>query len=127
MISSPKTSNADRIIPIPAGIIGDLEGLASTQDKDAFILTGIPSRFMDPRTYQYRFKKKQEELNIEPVNFHAIRHTFATQWINRGFDIKMLSEILGHSSVQLTLDFYVHSSMDAKKQQMSKLCFSCKY
>jgi len=122
-ISSPKTSNAERIIPLPSGIVGELKRLADTQDRDAFILTGLVSRFMDPRTFQNRFKRKQEELHIEPVNFHAIRHTFASQCIRKGFDVKTLSEILGHSTVQLTLDFYVHSSMEEKKKQMSGLSF----
>ncbi|MFR5072129.1 MAG: tyrosine-type recombinase/integrase [Bianqueaceae bacterium] len=54
-------------------------------------------------------------------NFHALRHTFATKCIELGVDIKSLSEILGHSSVTITLNRYVHSSMDLKQQQINKL------
>ena len=44
-----------------------------------------------------------------------LRHTFATMCIEGGFEIKCLSEILGHSGSQITLDRYVHSSFDLKK------------
>ena len=124
MIGKPKTSNAERMIPLPTRIVSTLKRLADSQDKDAFILTGLASRFMDPRTYQNRFKRKLEQLQIEPVNFHAIRHTFATRCIEHGFDVKMLSEILGHSSVQITMDYYIHPSAEAKKDKMSRLSFA---
>ena len=62
-----------------------------------------------------------EEGKIEDANFHSLRHTFATRCIEAGFDIKTLSEILGHSSVKITLDKYVHSSLQLKRNNMEKL------
>ena len=50
-----------------------------------------------------------------------LRHAFASGCIALGFDVKTLSEILGHSSVELTLNRYVHSSMDRKRQCMALL------
>ena len=61
------------------------------------------------------------ECNIEDINFHALRHTFATRCVELGFDIKSLSEILGHANVNITLNRYVHPSMNLKQQNMSKL------
>ena len=60
-------------------------------------------------------------LEIPNVTFHALRHTFATRSIEVGFDVKSLSEILGHSSVNITLDRYVHSSFELKTENMKKL------
>ena len=48
-------------------------------------------------------------------------NTFATKCIEIGFDIKSLSEILGHANVNITLNRYVHPSMDLKQQNMDKL------
>ena len=62
-----------------------------------------------------------KSCNLENVNFHALRHTFATRCVESGFEIKTLSEILGHSSVKITLDRYVHSSMELKRKNMEKL------
>ena len=58
---------------------------------------------------------------IELANYHALRHTFATRCVELGFEIKSLSEILGHSNVNITLNKYVHSSIELKKQNMEKL------
>lgn len=76
---------------------------------------------MEPRTLQYHFKKILNEANLEDKNFHILRHTFATNCIERGIDVKSLSEILGHSDVQITLNRYVHPSMDTKRRYMDKL------
>lgn len=61
------------------------------------------------------------EHNEKGIPYHALRHSFATRCIELSFDIKTLSVILGHSSVNITLNRYVHSSMDLKKANMSKL------
>lgn len=58
---------------------------------------------------------------IPNYNFHTLRHTFATNCIDSGMDIKSLSEILGHSNVQITLDRYVHPSMDTKRKYIDAL------
>ena len=70
---------------------------------------------------QNKFKKAIKDCGIENMNFHALRHTFATRCVELGFDIKSLSEILGHSSVNITLNRYVHPSMELKQQNMNKL------
>ena len=55
------------------------------------------------------------------ANFHAIRHTFATRCIELGFDVKSLSEILGHASVSITMNRYVHPTMALKTENMNRL------
>ena len=61
------------------------------------------------------------EAGIADANFHATRHTFATRCVEVGFDLKSLSEILGHANVNITLNRYVHSSFELKSSNMSKL------
>ena len=73
----------------------------------------------DVRTMEYRFKAILRKNNLREVNFHSLRHLFATNCIEIGFDVKTLSEILGHSSVEITLNRYVHSSFERKKQCMN--------
>ena len=70
---------------------------------------------------QNRFKRYISEANISDANFHATRHTFATRCVEVGFDVKTLSEILGHANVNITLNRYVHSSFELKCSNMSKL------
>ena len=63
----------------------------------------------------------KEYLNIKYIHFHSLRHTFATRSIESRMDIKTLSEILGHSSVEITLKLYVHPSYELKKNSIENL------
>ena len=125
-ITRPKTNKADRVVTIPAWLAKELKTLAGKQNRDGYILTGNCGKFMDPRTYQNRFKSLLKRLNIKDAKFHILRHTFATMCLRLGVDIKTLSEVLGHSKINLTLDLYVHSSMEAKRTQMTDLRFPSK-
>lgn len=117
-IDRPKSRRSVRSIPIPDNIIDELR-LAYV--RDAFVLTGEKNRFVEPRTMENRFKGILKECNIDDANFHALRHTFATRCVEVGFDIKSLSEILGHANVNITLNRYVHPSMQLKRDNMDKL------
>ena len=72
---------------------------------------------------QNRFKSYIAESGIADANFHALRHTFATRCVEVGFELKSLSEILGHANVNITLNKYVHSSFELKCANMDKLKF----
>ena len=76
---------------------------------------------MEPRALQYMLKKYTAACGLDGVHFHTLRHTFATRCIEVGFDVKTLSEILGHTSTTVTLNRYVHSSMELKRANMEKL------
>lgn len=115
IITSPKSASSIREIPLPGFIIPILQKLHGC--KDAYLLSGN-SAIVEPRTMQYRFKSLLKSAGLPYVNFHSLRHSFATSCVALGFDVKTLSEILGHSSVQITLNRYVHSSMERKKYCM---------
>ncbi|MBP3706773.1 MAG: tyrosine-type recombinase/integrase, partial [Clostridia bacterium] len=68
-----------------------------------------------------KFSKYVSALGFEDVHFHTLRHTFATRCVEVNFEIKSLSEILGHSSPRITLERYVHSSINLKRDNMKKL------
>ncbi|NLZ46568.1 MAG: tyrosine-type recombinase/integrase, partial [Clostridiales bacterium] len=70
-----------------------------------------------------RFKKVLNSCKMRNVNFHTLRHTYATMCIENGFDAKTLSEILGHSDVSITLNRYVHSSEKMQKYYVNQLEF----
>ena len=76
---------------------------------------------MEPRTYQNHFHRYLKDAGVRQKNFHILRHTFATNCIDNGADIKSLSEILGHSDVKITLNRYVHPSLETKRKQMDSL------
>lgn len=115
IVTSPKSASSAREIPLPDFMIPYLKAVRATDD--CFLLSGN-EKITESRTMQYRFASILKKAKLPSVNFHALRHIFATNCIALGFDIKTLSEILGHSSVQITLNRYVHSSMERKKSCM---------
>ena len=119
IISSPKSACSLREIPLPDFLCNMLKKYKRADDY--FLLSGSVQEYVEPRALQYKFKKIIKDCGLTDVNFHALRHTFATRCVEAGFEIKTLSEILGHSSVKITLDRYVHSSMELKRKNMEKL------
>ena len=117
-IDAPKSQSSLRKIPIPGELIKYLE---SFYVDDAFVLSGSKNKFVEPRTMENRFKSVLKKCGVEKINFHALRHSFATKCVELGFDIKSLSEILGHANVNITLNRYVHPSMKLKHANMNKL------
>lgn len=118
VITEPKSRSSYRVISIPDCLVSLLEQFKDTAEK--YVLTGC-NKPVEPRTVQYRFVKILQNAKLPSVHFHSLRHAFATNCIALGFDVKTLSEILGHSSVEITLNRYVHSSLDRKKACMNML------
>lgn len=119
VVTEPKSKCSVRDIPLPEFIISIAKDFQS--NNSSYVLTGEKNRYVEPRTMQNRFKSLLKESQISDANYHALRHTFATRCIEVGFELKTLSEILGHSNVNITLNRYVHSSLDLKKENMSKV------
>ena len=119
IIQTPKSDCSIRKIPIPTDLFRLM--LLYKKNDDSFLLTGEPNRYIEPRCMENRFKIIAEKCNILNIKFHSLRHTFATRCIELGFDPKSLSEILGHSSVNITLNRYVHPSMELKMKNMNML------
>lgn len=119
IVTEPKSPASLRTIPLPEFVISTIKPYVGT--TNSYVLSGECKTVIEPRTMQNKFKSYLVEGQIEDANFHSLRHTFATRCIEAGFDVKTLSEILGHSSVKITLDKYVHSSMQLKRNNMEKL------
>ena len=115
IIDMPKSKKSVRTIPIMNSLLIQLKREKAKYLPDAFFLTGKVRKFIEPRVYSEKFKRYLEASRVDDINFHALRHTFATRAEEKEFDIKSLSEVLGHSSVKFTLERYVHSSQVLKK------------
>ena len=115
--SAPKSGCSKRIIPVSGELLNMLDKLPPNDHP--YIFGG--EKPLEPRTMQYQFKRVLKEALISERNFHILRHTFATNCVEKGIDVKSLSEILGHSDVKITLNRYVHPTMDAKRLQLEQL------
>lgn len=105
VIGSPKSDTSTRTIPI-SETAAELCRKMNPQSPAAFVLTGT-SHYMEPRTLQYRMERYTEICGLDGVHFHTLRHTFATRCVEVGFEIKSLSEILGHANTTINEDHLV--------------------
>lgn len=118
VIEPPKTESSIRKVYIPLFVVALLKKYKDKPDK--YILSG-KSKPTEPRALQYRFKRILSKTKIREFSFHSLRHTYATLCIEKGMDIKTLSELLGHADVKITLNTYVHSSDSLKKKYVKRL------
>ena len=121
IIDTPKSITSIRTIPINSKLYNILKQMKRKCTKNDFVLTGLSDHYVEPRNYQYKFKEILKKSKIKRYKFHTLRHTFATNCIEAGMDIKSLSEILGHADVSITLNIYVHSSDKTKRKYLEKI------
>lgn len=119
VITRPKTIASFRDIPICSWLVPVLKELHDMR-RSSFVASSQPG-FVSPRTFDYRYHKLLRTAGIQMINYHALRHTFATRCIEAGIDVKTLSELLGHTDASITLNTYVHSSMERKRTQLELL------
>ena len=119
VISTPKSATSFRDIAIPDFLMAYFRMFRN--EADFFILSGA-DKPVEARTMQYRYKKILKSAEIETHNFHKLRHTFATNCAEKGFDTKTLSMILGHSTVNLTLNRYIHPDITHERKMMNSMC-----
>ena len=128
----PKTAKSCRNIPVDDVLYPYLEKMMETQKaektllgqeyKDSNHVICFPDGgIIEPRTYEDFFKRMLKKAKISSINFHSLRHTFAARSIEAGIDLYTLSSLLGHASIQITLDNYAHLSDQGKLSAIQKL------
>ena len=116
VISAPKSATSFREIAIPDMLMKYFEMFRD--ETDHFILSGM-DKPVEPRTMQYRYKRILLSAEVESHNYHKLRHTFATNLAEKGFNVKALSAVLGHSNVTLTLNRYIHPDHSYERRLMN--------
>lgn len=119
-VDTPKTKASDRVIPLPEYITEMLRQDYETA-RTPYVVENQKSERMSIRSYQYIFEKLTERAGVRKLNFHALRHTFATRAIECGMDIKTVADIMGHQNASITLNRYAHCMLDHKIEMMQKL------
>ena len=127
-IGPPKTKKSYREIPMTedcAEMLKELKKkvelgkLVQEEFKDFVFINrkGTPTK---NSTYDANIAKLTKQAGIKETNFHTLRHTFATRCIEAGMRPKTLQQILGHSSINITMNLYVHVTDDEKMKEMQK-------
>lgn len=120
IVGAPKTESSKREIPLPFFLLKMLADRLqeSEADGDAFIFSNAKGGAAEPRTIQKRFDRLARKAGIRGAHMHTLRHTFAMRCLERRMGYKALSEILGHSSPDMTIKHYDNCTLEEKQQVM---------
>lgn len=132
-ISIPKTYNSIRTIPLPIGLIDVLKSVISL--KNNMLLNGVnlkeeykdmifvskQGNLIEASNFIRSWKNFLKRCDIEYKKFHTLRHTYATKQFQAGIPTLTISKLLGHSSIDITLDIYTHISDKDKNKSLDTL------
>lgn len=119
-VTEPKTVCSSREVPLVSYVKAIYKRLYSNMPNGTYILSG-KNKPIEPRNFRRYFNSIKIKLNITNIKFHGLRHTFATRMIESNVDYKLLSVILGHSSITTTMDIYVHTDTADMKRNIEKM------
>jgi integrase len=135
IFEEPKTKGSKRRIPVTDAVKKALEryqkeqqwfinGMGDQYDaKENLVFANLFGKPVDTSNFTTRYFKKmlvQAGLDRE-FCFHDLRHTHATLLLKQGVNIKVISERLGHSTIQMTLDTYSHLMPDMQQTAVDAL------
>ena len=119
IVDTPKTASSCRDIPISATLVAQLRPLKKAARPRHYVLTN-DEKPTEPGPYRVYFKRLMRELGLPPIRFHGLRHSFATRCIECNCDYKTVSALLGHASINTTLNLYVHPGLAQKKKCVNR-------
>lgn len=90
-------------------------------DRRALVLSGADGGPLNGSYVSKRFRKYRRLAKLpEEINFHSLRHTFASWWVQRGGDLYRLKEVLGHADIKTTMK-YAHLRPDSLLEEAERL------
>jgi integrase len=128
----PKTAAGRRTVPLPPGIVAALKVHKARQAQErlqagpcwqngGLVFCHKDGRPIDPSWVTKNFHRLLKAAKVKDTNFHALRHTFATRLLELGENPKVTQKMLGHSSIEMTLDTYSHVLPSLERQAAEKL------
>ena len=122
IISTPKTRTSTRTVRLPESVLEVFAEYRKRVDSEWIFPSPIdPSRPISPCYCRNRLSEMLQRAGCKHIPFHGLRHTFATTALENGLDIKTLSEILGHSSAETTLNVYSHVTAEMERNAAQKI------
>lgn len=119
--NTTKTYSGDRILPLNKAATEALERLCEQHPDSECIVCSSKGDMIPPERLERTFYRILKNVGISQTGTHSLRHTFASMLFAEGTDVKTVSELLGHASIQITLNTYIHLINKPKHSAVAKL------
>ena len=118
---STKTQSSCRYVPINAKSEEALMYFKSLGYNNPYVMANSDQNVISYRNLFRILSNILEDNNINHGSLHTLRHTFATRLFKNNVDIKVISELLGHSDISITYNIYTHVIQEQKKKAVDIL------
>lgn len=115
----PKSKASKRPIPLVELLQVCYKKISKTNEEHYLLTDSFD--YLEPRQIERKFVEVLKACNLPLRNLHALRHTFATNCVRAGVDIKVLAELMGHSNTSITLKYYIYVDYEIKEKNIEKL------
>lgn len=119
--NTTKTYSGDRILPLNKAATEALDRLCKQHPDSEYIVCSSKGGVIPPERLERTFYRILKNVGISQAGTHSLRHTFASMLFAKGTDVKTVSELLGHASIQITLNTYIHLVGKPKHNAVAKL------
>lgn len=131
-ILEPKTKKSVRMIPMLDEVYEALLEQKKRQDQDkekyktiyadqGFVFADTTGNYLPQRQFMDKYHQFLKKYGITDIRFHDLRHTFASLMIEADVSMKLVQELLGHSTITTSMDIYTHVSEKKKEQALNQL------
>lgn len=117
-LTDPKTKESVRTIPLPDFIIPYLDNYPK---GSIVIFESESGNFIDPRNLARAWERFLKRNNIEYLNFHALRRTYASLLFSKGATLKEVQNLLGHSDIETTEKIYISVTKTDKQKRVTQI------
>lgn len=121
VLSSTKTYSGTRVISLNNAALEAAKRLCEAHQDSEYVVCGAKGNQVTHERFERSFYRILRNCGIEQTGVHSLRHTFASMLFASGTDIKTISTLLGHASIKITMDTYVHLIQDTGKEAVNKL------
>lgn len=119
--NSTKTRSGTRIIPMTEKAYTALSELQKITGDCEYIISSSKGQRIRPSRIDRSFHLILNAVGLKRVGVHTLRHTFATMLFHNGCDIKVVSELLGHSNTKITENIYIHVIQEQKVKAIQSI------